>query len=152
MRKFSSYGPIQTKRHYHAPRAELIDSARLQLVGDYPDEDGHYITVWAPRQTGKSWVMGEVLQRVRADGEFEIGIMSLQSAKTIEDDEYLLEIFVNRLRDIFDQDFPKIQRWAELSSLFTSAYFSKPVILIIDEFDALAEKFINHFANDMALP
>jgi len=134
MRKFSSYGPIQTKRHYHAPRTELIHNAKFELTGEPPDEGGHYITVWAPRQTGKSWVTREVIQLVKTGDDFEIGVISLQSAKTVNDDQYVLDVFVDKLQKTFHRDFPKIERWAEVSSLFTSAYFSKPVILIIDEY------------------
>jgi len=135
MRKFWSYGPVDTNLHYYAP-------------GDDPTQNGYYITVWAPRQTGKSWVTRQVIKQVKAADEFEIGVISLQSAKTVEEDEYVLKVFVDRLRDVFDQDFPQIRKWAEISTLFTSAYFSKPLILIIDEFDALEEKFINRFANE----
>ena len=148
MRKFWSYGPVDTNLHYYAPRTALIDHAQDQLLGDDPTQNGYYITVWAPRQTGKSWVTRQVIKQVKAADEFEIGVISLQSAKTVEEDEYVLKVFVDRLRDVFDQDFPQIRKWAEISTLFTSAYFSKPLILIIDEFDALEEKFINRFANE----
>ena len=148
MRKFSSYGPVDKDLHYYAPRTALVEYAQNQLLGDDPTKGGHYITVWAPRQAGKSWVMREVIRQVKAEDEFEIGVINIQSAKTIEDDQYLLEVFVDKLQNVFNRDFPKIQRWAEILSLFTSRYFSKPVILIIDEFDALQENFINRFANE----
>ncbi|MEM7532712.1 MAG: AAA-like domain-containing protein [Chloroflexota bacterium] len=148
MRKFSSYGPVLNHRHYYAPRTELIDKAESELVGDYPEEGGHYITVWAPRQTGKSWVMRQVIKRVRTRDDFEIGVISLQSAKNDTDDVDVLETFVDKLEQRFKKNFPKIQKWKEISSLFTSNYFSKPVILVIDEFDALQEDFINRFANE----
>jgi len=144
MRKFSSYGPVNKRLHYYAPRTTLIDHAQNQLLGHDPNEGGHYITVWAPRQTGKSWVMREVIQRVQADDEFEIGVISLQSAKAITDEKRVLKLFVQRLHEWFDYDFPAVETWEELGSLFTLAYFSKPVILIIDEFDALEE---NEFRN-----
>ena len=32
MRKFSSYGPIDTDLHYYAPRQALIDQAMADLV------------------------------------------------------------------------------------------------------------------------
>ncbi len=54
MRKFSSYGPPNTKIHYYAPREELISQVLSQLKGDEADDEGHFITVWAPRQTGKT--------------------------------------------------------------------------------------------------
>jgi len=92
--------------------------------------------------------MREVIQQVQAEGEFEIGVINMQSAKTITDDQRLLNFFVRVLQDLFGYDFPVVQGWEELSTLFTSVYFSKPVILIIDEFDALEEAFINRFANE----
>lgn len=49
MRRFSSYGPVDKEVHYYAPRAELIEFAYKQLMGDNPQKGGHYITVWAPR-------------------------------------------------------------------------------------------------------
>ena len=52
MRKFCSYGPVDTDLHYYVPRTELIEQALLQLRGEDPKKSGHYITVWAPRQTG----------------------------------------------------------------------------------------------------
>ena len=53
MKRFSSYGPIDTDLHYYAPRKELIDKAYTRVVGENRDKGGHYITVWAPRQCGK---------------------------------------------------------------------------------------------------
>ncbi len=45
MPKFSSYGPVNTKLHYYAPRKELVGGAFTQMLGENPDEGGHYITV-----------------------------------------------------------------------------------------------------------
>jgi len=36
MRKFSSYGPIQTEYEYYAPRTELIQRTYDQLLGEQP--------------------------------------------------------------------------------------------------------------------
>ncbi len=41
--KFFSYGPVNTKIHYFAPRRELLDKTKIQILGKYPDEGGHYI-------------------------------------------------------------------------------------------------------------
>ena len=54
MRTFSSYGPVSKESHYYVPRTELVKQARQLLLGKDPDEGGHYITVWASRQCGKS--------------------------------------------------------------------------------------------------
>ncbi|CAN2039484.1 AAA ATPase-like domain-containing protein [Candidatus Magnetomoraceae bacterium gMMP-15] len=148
MREFSSYGPINTKLHYYAPRKELINQAITQLVGKNPEEGGHYITVWAPRQTGKTWVMLEVMKKIKESGDFEVGIISLQSAKTETQDVGVLEILTDKLTICFDRDFENIKTWKHLSGIFRKKYFDKPLILIIDEFDALDEDFINKFVNE----
>ncbi|MCP4136555.1 MAG: hypothetical protein GY754_36635 [bacterium] len=61
MRTFTSYGSVNTRLHYYAPRKDLINSAYKRLLGEDPEESGSFITVWAPRQTGKTWVMQQVL-------------------------------------------------------------------------------------------
>lgn len=142
MRKFSSYGQINTKLHYYAPRTALIERAYTQLVGENPEEGGHYITVWAPRQTGKSSVMLEVVKKLQKQGDFTVAMITMQSAKEEHTDEDVLDKFVLHLREWFHQDLPDIRMWQELSWLFTPPSFTKPVILIIDGFDALEEEFI----------
>ena len=66
MRTFSSYGPVDTDLHYYVPRILLVDQLYQQLYGDAPNKGGHYITVWAPPQTGKTWLLQQVAQRLRA--------------------------------------------------------------------------------------
>ena len=72
MRTFSSYGPVNAKLHYYAPRKELLDLGYRQLVSNTPEEGGHYITVWAPRQTGKSWALREILFLLKKDDTFDV--------------------------------------------------------------------------------
>jgi hypothetical protein len=148
MRKFSSYGPIDKDLYYYVPREELIQKACHQLTGENPEKGGHYITVWAPRQQGKTWIMREVADNIRQDGIFEARIVSMQSAKTIETDQELLEFFIEKLENIFSINIPQIKIWRGLSKIFRQSVFEKPVILILDEFDALKEDFINKFANE----
>ncbi|MCP4347932.1 MAG: hypothetical protein GY795_20710 [Desulfobacterales bacterium] len=148
MRTFSSYGPVNTQLHYYAPRKELLSKAYTQLVGKIPDQGGHYITVWAPRQTGKSTLMLDLLEKIKESDEFDVAFLTLQSGKEIKTDEAILEFFVRILKEWFEKDLPDIRSWDMLYRLFSKKYFSKPVILILDEFDALREEFINKFANE----
>ena len=107
MRTFSSYGPISTRVNYYAPREKLIKEAYLQLVGEIPEEGGHYITVWAPRQTGKTWVMIEILNKLRNDPRFYVAKIDLQ----IESHD-TLKIVNYIFRDIGEQignKFPRIK-------------------------------------------
>ncbi len=146
-RKFSSYGPIDKDLHYYVPRQVWVDQIYQELGAD-PTKGAHYLTVWAPRQQGKTWLLLEVVKRLKAEGNFEVAFASMQSAKDVTRPEDVLSILVSHLRYYFNPQIPEITRWQELPSLFTRPYFEKPVILILDEFDALHEEFINKFANE----
>jgi len=148
MRKFSSYGPVDTELHYYAPRNEMTEKAYMQLTGENPDKGGHYITVWAPRQAGKTWIMQQVVKKIREQGDFEVGIISMQSARNETAEKGILELFVSRLEEWFGRKLPETASPKYLAKLFAKANFEKPLILILDEFDALREDFINKFANE----
>jgi predicted AAA+ superfamily ATPase len=51
------------------------------LLGENPSEGGHYITVWAPRQAGKTWVMQQILFKLKKDTQFDVLKINLQSLK-----------------------------------------------------------------------
>ena len=148
MRRFSSYGPVDKDLHYYVPRQELIDRAYIQLVGENPAKGGHYITVWAPRQRGKTWVMQQVVAKIKARGDFTVVILTMQSAKNVTMAEDTLDVLVTELQAWFGRDFPAITTWQDLGRLFSAAHFDKPLILILDEFDAMGETSINAFANE----
>ena len=147
-RTFSSYGPINTQLHYYAPRTALIEGVCQQLRGDENEGGGHYVTVWAPRQTGKSWVMQQVVERIQAEGQFEVLITTMQSGKSVTTSKRALGVLVANLRNQLNIDFPSIRTWEELRTFFTPRYLSKPLILILDEFDALPPEFINRYVNE----
>jgi hypothetical protein len=148
MRKFSSYGLVDKDLHFYVPRKELVETAFSRLAGENPEKGGHYITVWAPRQCGKSWIMREVLYRLRESETFDVRIFSFQSAKTLETDQGVLNFFAKKMEETFSKKFPDITSWGEIATFFRKPFFEKPVILILDEFDALQEDFINKFANE----
>jgi predicted AAA+ superfamily ATPase len=81
MHRFSSYGPVDKDLHYYALRQELVDFAYRQLVGKNLDKGGHYVTVWVPRQRGKTWMMQQVVGKVKARRDFDVAILAMQSAK-----------------------------------------------------------------------
>lgn len=63
MRRFHSYGPVNCKRHFCVPRQAIIEHCIAELIGE-PDEGGHYFTIWTPRQTGKTWLMRQILTEI----------------------------------------------------------------------------------------
>ena len=83
MRRFSSYGPVNPQEHFYAPRKALIEKAYHQLIGDNPLQSGQYFTVWAPRQTGKTWLMQQILFKLRKDDRFDVLKLNLENLQRI---------------------------------------------------------------------
>ena len=143
MRKFSSYGPVNTKAHYYVPRKELFENARIQLLGKIPDEGGHYITIWAPRQAGKTWIMNQVLWDLYKDERFDVLKLELEHLKMTEDTDSIAENIIRYL-DLKDIS---VRNLKEFEGLFRKGVLTKPLILILDEFDALSKDAISGLAS-----
>lgn len=141
MRKFFSYGPVNPKLHYYAPREGLINRVYNQLVGDDQSQGGHYMTVWAPRQTGKTWVMQEVLHRLKGEAQFHVAKLNLQDLESQETTR-ILQSIAQRLSSDISVELPSPKSSEEFAQIFTQKYLDKPLILFLDEFDTLPEEGI----------
>jgi len=146
MRKFSSYGLIDKTLHYYAPRRDLIARTGQQLLGQDPDRGGHYITVWAPRQTGKSWLMREVLLTLRQNPAFDVLLLSLQHLKRVTDVDRVAQFIARELIKKLSLENVNIETLDEFQDLFAKEALARPLILILDEFDALPEEAISGLA------
>ena len=58
-----------------------------------------------------------------------------------------MRFFAKALEEWFEIKLPDIETWDMLRDLLKKPYFTKPVVLILDEFDALQESFIDNFSN-----
>lgn len=143
MRRFSSYGPINNNHDYYAPREELIEQITNELVGQPPEENGHYLTVWAPRQTGKTWIMREILFRLKKDPRFRIIKINLENLKQETNTEIIINHIAEEIGKELNTPLTGINSPLEFSKIFSNETLDKPLILILDEFDALSEKGIN---------
>ncbi len=146
MRKFSSYGPIDSELHYYAPRTGLLDKAYVQLVGENPEKGGHYITVWAPRQTGKTWLLQQTLFRLREDPRFHVVAFPLEVLKQEESVITIVEYIGNRILEMLGKPSQPMQSLKAFQAVFTPDILDKPLILMLDEFDALCEEAISSLA------
>ncbi|MCP4403906.1 MAG: ATP-binding protein [bacterium] len=138
MRKFCSYGPVNTKLHYYAPREALLENALTQLIGENPQEGGHDITVWAPRQTGKTWVMHQVLFRLQEDDCFDVVKLQLEHLGNEEDVNIVAADIGRSVLDALGKPQQTITTLSDFQEIFTKMVLSKPLILMLDEFDILA--------------
>ncbi len=143
MRKFSSYGPVDKDLNFYVPRKEMIDKAIDQLIGEDPEKGGHYITVWAPRQCGKTWIMNEVLFRLAEDNRFRVLKLEMEYLKMQEDVDRILKSIAKSLIKYLNLEEQDINIPDDFHTLFMKENLDKPLILIIDEFDALAEDAIS---------
>jgi hypothetical protein len=139
MRRFSSYGPIDRELHYYVPRQELIDKAAQQLKGYNPNKGGHYITVWAPRQTGKTWIMQEVVFSLRQENQFDVVILPLQHLSNVTDVNRVAQVLGRELMEKLSLEKLTINTLEDFRLLFKRETLRKPLILILDEFDGLQE-------------
>jgi len=137
MRKFSSYGAPNKKSDYYVPREALIADVIRQLKGEELDDGGHYITVWAPRQTGKTWVMQEAVSTIEQDEQFEVVFLSLQFLYEEKDVDIVAQLFALELMEKLNLEQLTINSLKDFHRLFKRGTLTKPLILILDEFDAL---------------
>ncbi len=152
MRKFHSYGPVDSRKHFTVPRTDLVNACRESLIGD-PDEGGHFFTIWAPRQTGKTWLMRQVTEDIETNygDRYSIAQMSCQGIIMEKDDRE--KDFLNKIPklmlDTFDQDIEPPKSWEEWILFFhkRKGLFKKPLILFIDEFDSLPPPVIDRIVS-----
>ena len=153
MRRFHSYGPVDCEQHFCVKRQDLISHCTEQLIGR-PEKGGHYFTIWAPRQTGKTWLMRQVKQEIetRYGERFIIGTMSVQGVILKDDapDEAFLDYVPLLMWETFKLDLEHTpQDWRGLTGLFSieKGVFDRPVILFIDEFDSLPSELIDRLVS-----
>jgi hypothetical protein len=148
MRHFSSYGPVDPRFNFAVERRELVEDCVAQIVGD-PGDSGHFFTIWAPRQAGKTWLMRRAIEEVRARyGErFAVGALSMQGLlMDAETDEAFFRAVPTMFRDGFRLAVEAPTEWTGWLDIFREdgGAFDRPLILLIDEFDALPPRIIDH--------
>jgi len=152
MRRFTSYGPVEAKANFGVERRELVEKCVEQLIGAPEESGGHFFTIWGPRQTGKTWIMRQAIAEIRAKhgDKFAIGALSMQGLLGASDGEdVFLRCVPTMFRDGFRLKPPAPTNWDEWLELFArdGGLFDKPLILLIDEFDALPPLIIDRLVN-----
>ncbi len=148
MRHFFSYGMLNVNQHYYAPRAELIEQGIAHLRGEVPEEGGRYFTVWGPRQRGKSWIMEQVRRRLLDDARFDVLALDLDDLEIVTSPKDVLYMILTEIADRLHLARPNREQWtpteflSQFRSFFSNQVLSKPLILILDEFDVLSPEAI----------
>jgi hypothetical protein len=142
MRHFNSYGPVDAQDHFCVQRQALITQGVEQLIGN-PKKGGHYFTIWAPRQTGKTWLMRQLELNINQQypDEFTVFNFSLGDLRGISFPEKPADfppIFGELLQESFPGE-PVVKTWKQFGQLFSKkkGLWDRPLILLIDEVDTL---------------
>ena len=137
MRRFSSYGTINERSDYYVPRKALVEQALRELVGD-ENRDGSYITVWAPRQRGKTTVMHSVLRQLRQREDLHVVSESMEHLNgegAVAAATAIAEAIANQT----GLEKPSVASLRDFERLFLRDHLGKPLVLVLDEFDSLAD-------------
>jgi len=149
MRHFHSYGPIDSEEHFCVPRHELIKRCTQQLVGN-PQKGGHYFTIWAPRQNGKTWLMRQVQASLaeRYDQVFDVHCMSLGRLRGTNMQMGTDDNLPSAFTDLLEMSLPSrpcLKKWKDFNLLFyrKRGLWERPLILFIDEVDTVPAAFLD---------
>ena len=149
MRTFHSYGPVDEQLHFCVPRQAMVTRCVEQLIGS-AEKGGHYFTIWAPRQTGKTWLMRQAKAEIEKQfGEqFVIGTMSMQGVilKDDEPEDNFLHHVPTLMRHAFGATLETApEAWSDFTKLFERGVgvIDRPTVLFIDEFDSLPRHVID---------
>lgn len=153
MRKFHSYGPVDCHEHFCVPRNHLVQQCFSQLIGN-PDKSGHYFTIWAPRQNGKTWLMRQVADNIRTryPGKFDVfcfsfGVFRGIDFKCTPGSDSIPGVFSELLNEKLPGN-PEIKTWKAFRKIFsrTDGLWERPLLLCIDEVDTVSPKFLDIIA------
>ncbi len=118
MRRFSSDGPVDTDLHYYTPRKALIEKGYTQLIGENPEAGSHYFTVWAPRQTGKSWIMQQILSRLQEYPRFHTIAVNLEILGNQKNTSDIIEWIAEEIGGKLGKPFKNINTQKKIREIF----------------------------------
>ncbi|WGZ94801.1 MAG: AAA-like domain-containing protein [Candidatus Thiothrix putei] len=145
---FNTAGPVHAKQHYCIDPVSRVDWEEIQyLIGA-----GKFFVLHAPRQTGKTSTLFALADKLNQAGDYTALYINVEAAQAARNDveqgmrtiaSRVVEGAQYRLHDLRLQDWLEdAWRTGETSVLQTlltrwAAESSKPIVLMIDEVDAL---------------
>ncbi|KPA11284.1 hypothetical protein MHK_008516 [Candidatus Magnetomorum sp. HK-1] len=140
---------MDCEEHFFVERESLIENCTNQLIGN-PSKGGHYFTIWAPRQTGKTWIIRQCAEIIKSTykDSFIVADLSMQAFTPSETENQRI-IFFRRWHSVIlgklNIDVGPLENWDNWLDFFKkrAGILKKPLILIIDEFDKLPPEIID---------
>ncbi len=156
MRYFNTYGPIDPAKHFFVPRTALLDELLAQIA------EGHYFTIFAPRQMGKTTLLRQLRDTLAKDETYLPVLLDFEGLEELPVSEFLQAFhwdFGQRLLRLVEKKIPAqsavLERLLDdkpptsfftLRRLFEAAHRLLPnqqIVLIIDEFDSIPQSAIS---------
>ena len=149
MKFFNTAGPVKPEKHYCLPPLGRIDLPKIMNL----IHQEKYFVLHAPRQTGKTSLLLALMHHINARGQYRCLYVNVEAGQTAREDvrsgmEAVLSQLASHAREYLKDDFIKDHRATVLAeeSANTMLYAMlrawsgdnrKPLILLIDEIDAL---------------
>ena len=146
---FNTAGPIKTDLHYYVPMEERWDFEQVQQL----IRQQKYFILHAPRQTGKTSSILSLVDYLNRQGDYEAVYANLEAAQAARENfEVGLRIAMAEIVEEISKQQEQVGLEEQLLSVYESAETGhglrklltfwaestpKPVVLILDEVDAL---------------
>ena len=144
MKRFCTSGPVDKKTCYYVKRPELMKEAINHI------ENWRYFTVSAPRQTGKTTFLNEILQVIK-DKYITIFLSFEDYKNIITEKEFVRTLYDEVLSELKKYNLEiqeKIDNIRMIKKLFKKLHdrTGKDIVLMIDEFEKFNnEELMNQF-------
>ncbi len=139
MRYFNTSGPCDPQKHYTVLRKELIAEG-LDRV-----QRGRYITIFAPRQAGKTTFFQLLLEALRREGQFASIWLSFENLKKATKRKFyrtLTSELADELAKIGMEPPQEMEDELDLAEFFM-AHHGQAFVLVIDEFEGVPEAVLS---------
>ena len=148
MRFFNTSGPVVAADHYCIPPLERLNLSEVRRL----IRDKRYFVLHAPRQTGKTSALLALRDLLNAEGNYGCVYVNVEGAQALRGDvEQAMQVILGELaswaRSTLGDEFLN-DTWSDILAQFGagalrealtrwSAAAPKPLVLLIDEIDAL---------------
>ena len=148
MRFFNTSGPVVAADHYCIPPLERLNLAEMHRL----IRDKRYFVLHAPRQTGKTSALLALRDLLNAEGNYGCVYVNIEGAQALRGDvEQAMQVILGELaswaRSTLGDEFLN-DTWSDILAKFGAGALSealtrwsaaapKPLVLLIDEIDAL---------------
>ena len=149
MRFFNTAGPVVPEMHYHVPPLERLDRGELRSLID----QWKYFVLHAPRQTGKTSALLALVEELNGSGAYRCVCVNVERGQSAREDvAAAMRAILNaiaRAAEVTLRDRVPADIWPEvleragphdcLAEVLDrwAAADPKPLVLLIDEIDAL---------------